>query len=211
MSKPKDRFAGFEASSKDGGALELVCLGLPCTLFEDYDVARLMEDEGHLQSWLGIQVDRYDARLLLDSLKQFDDDGSSTSSSSDDEDLHGTRGRMSMQEREEEALIEAERYRDLHAAQARSLERRGDDHREAKDRAGTSYGACGDVAVVREVLQASGESPSEVSTPLCPLTCLVPHTTEAPFSQGLPHAVLERQGVWTVEGLAACAKPCAVP
>ncbi len=117
----RDRFAGFQTSSRVD-SLELTCLGIACTLFDDQSVSQFLEGEGHLQDWFGdssVRVDRFDVRLLLDSLRQFDDEPDSEEDDDVDDD-HGVAGGqpgVSQQEMEEEAMLEAERYRDLHAAQ----------------------------------------------------------------------------------------------
>jgi hypothetical protein len=94
--QPQERFAGFAAPPPRGArgahdALELVILGAQCTAFRDDAVAGALDAERHLQPAIGdadALVDRYDARLLLDDLRHFneadDSDGDGESDSDDD-------------------------------------------------------------------------------------------------------------------------------
>lgn len=105
------RFAGFHAGDGSSDDLALWVLGLPCTLFYDDGVAAMLDSERHLQPWCGndeVRVDRYDVRLLLDSLRQFDDEP-------DDADELRQRWLATLNEEqlEEEQEAELERWADL--------------------------------------------------------------------------------------------------
>lgn len=72
MSRPFQRkaryFAGVDSSLDEHN---FVVLGLGCELFRDDEAAQRLHDGSHLVPWKGDGsplVDRYDARLLLDTL-----------------------------------------------------------------------------------------------------------------------------------------------
>ena len=120
-SKENLRFAGFAAGSKED-SLELVCLGIPCTLFPgESEAARYVFEERHLQDWFSdsdTRVDRFDVRLLLDSLRQFDVE---SDSEGEEKASPSGVGGLSGEQAALEAEVESERYRDLHAAHAAQL------------------------------------------------------------------------------------------
>lgn len=89
MCDPWKRFAGLSRLSlQRDEELEFAILGLPCTIFSDENTAQLIEDGQHLQPWQGDEtatMDRFDCRLLLDSLRQLKPKG--TASVNEDDEL----------------------------------------------------------------------------------------------------------------------------
>lgn len=81
-------------------------LGLPSTIFQDDDTAKILEDGRHLQQATnGVLVDRFDVRLLLDSLP-----------------LPSSKLKKLRTDRTEEAELDEERYHDLDPAREHELE-----------------------------------------------------------------------------------------
>ncbi|GAX76469.1 hypothetical protein CEUSTIGMA_g3914.t1 [Chlamydomonas eustigma] len=118
----RNRFAGFQTSGKED-SLELVCLGIPSTIFDDQPTATFIDEERHLQDWFGdksVRVDRFDVRLLLDTLRDFDEPSEDEGDDEDDDERasrsKSQRTSVAEEEEEEEALCNTERFRDLHPA-----------------------------------------------------------------------------------------------
>ena len=92
-----NRFAGLSSHHShlkqlwhDSEPIEFVVLGLPCSLFDDSSAAQFIEDGSHLQAWEGDEsatMDRFDCRLLLDSLNQLKPRSANRSIAEEDERL----------------------------------------------------------------------------------------------------------------------------
>jgi hypothetical protein len=66
-----NRFAGLLSNATEHA--EFFILGLACSIVNDPRTASFIDDDHHLQTWEGdssATVDRFDCRLLLDSLGQ---------------------------------------------------------------------------------------------------------------------------------------------
>ncbi|KAG1652975.1 hypothetical protein FOA52_005859 [Chlamydomonas sp. UWO 241] len=97
-----ERFAGFAAPPPRGArgvhadALELVILGTLCTAYRDDAVTGALDAGRHLQPAIGdtdALVDRYDARLLLDNLRQFNEgEGDNNNGGNGEDGSGGDRG-----------------------------------------------------------------------------------------------------------------------
>lgn len=135
----QERFAGFvraPARGQGGETLELFALGLPCKLFRDDGLAGYLHDERQLQPACGdagTTVDRYDVRLLLESLDQFETESSDSSDSdSEDETPRGYArrwkrylSRLPGPEREAEEAAQRECFAELPLDQTHEHGRRG--------------------------------------------------------------------------------------
>lgn len=116
-SRRQRRFAGLEKAEAEEGAQRaavepLFVLGLSCTLFQNDEVAEIIEEGQHLLPAQGDNenlVDRWDARLLLEDVSVFDQDFDGHG----DEDLG----------QEERAVLQEERWKDLDPALEWQLER----------------------------------------------------------------------------------------
>ena len=108
MKRTREAFAGVRTTHGSGTEQhsDLTCCayGHECAILRDDASAALLDSDQHLQPWGGddsAQVDRYDVRLLLHSVRQLGTASNSIASAS---------------ETEEAEDLDFERYRDLYPA-----------------------------------------------------------------------------------------------